>query len=129
MTDFLKKIKIKPEHLFGLIEVDFANNKIVLHKAACEEGEGPIEVVVKAALAANIQMGIEMTIDLINTMVDMAEDEARQVGDEDDEAISQMVEGMSEEETERMLEASKGEVQKIYDEQMSMILRKNGKLN
>lgn len=129
--NILKKLGIDMRNLFGLIEVDLAKDKIILHVTALDQYADPLEIMVRSMLAAKIEQAVADAVLAVETAMDMAEgvgciDAKEFYEDDGDEGVWDSV---TEEEIEAELERNKREIQQFYDEAMANILRKNGRLN
>jgi hypothetical protein len=129
--NILKKLGIDMRNLFGLIEVDLAKDKIVLHIAQIETDANPLDIMVKAMLVAKIEQAIGETVDAVATAMDMVEGVGCIDASEfyDDDYGDGDWNDISEEEIEAELERSKQEIQQMYDNMMASALRKSGRLN
>jgi len=126
--NILKKLGIDMRNLFGLIEVDLAKDKIILHVTALDRYADPLEIMVRSMLAAKIEQAVADAVLAVEAAMDMSEgrgciDASEFYDDEDDWG------DISEEEIEAELERSKQEIQQMYDNMMASALRKSGRLN
>jgi len=126
--NILKKLGIDMRNLFGLIEVDLAKDKIILHVTALDRYADPLEIMVRSMLAAKIEQAVADAVLADEAAMDMSEGrgciDASEFYDDDDDWGD-----ISEEEIEAELERSKQEIQQMYDNMMASALRKSGRLN
>ena len=125
--NILKKLGIDMRNLFGLIEVDLAKDKIILHVTALDRYADPLEIMVRSMLAAKIEQAVADAVLAVEAAMDMSEGrgciDASEFYDDGDWG------DISEEEIEAELERSKQEIQQMYDNMMASALRKSGRLN
>jgi len=126
--NILKKLGIDMRNLFGLIEVDLAKDKIILHVTALDRYADPLEIMVRSMLAAKIEQAVADAVLAVEAAMDMSEGrgciDASEFYDDDGDWGD-----ISEEEIEAELERSKQEIQQMYDNMMASALRKSGRLN
>ena len=127
--NILKKLGIDMRNLFGLIEVDLAKDKIILHVTALDRYADPLEIMLRSMLAAKIEQAVADAVLAVEAAMDMSEGrgciDASEFYDDDDDDWGDI----SEEEIEAELERSKQEIQQMYDNMMASALRKSGRLN
>jgi len=129
--NILKKLGIDMRNLFGLIEVDLAKDKIILHVTALDRYADPLEIMVRSMLAAKIEQAVADAVLAVEAAMDMSEGRGCIDASEfyDDDYSDGDWGDISEEEIEAELERSKQEIQQMYDNMMASTLRKSGRLN